>query len=186
MMKNWGENVLLENMVIKHCKQQSLEFVGGLQNLMSLEIRNCWKLETFKRLNKFRGLRKLVLWDCPQLQLESPSDSGETRLPPSLQSLVVHGCHHMLSLHVLINHPSSLTELEVTDCKQLMYIGGLHKLINLETLAIMQCPRLLLEPLHAVPDCVVISGCPRLRAWCEMHSIEPLGNEILQLVIPFS
>ncbi|KAF3339071.1 putative disease resistance protein RGA3 [Carex littledalei] len=142
------------------CQHQQLNYI-------ELEIKSCWKLETLKGLSELRLLRRLVLWDCPLLQLE--------KVPPFLMSLVVHGCHNMLSLDLLrLENPSFLTELEITNCKHLMRIAGLRNLTKLETLAIIQCPQLLLELLFTVPDCVVISGCPRLKAWCGMHSIEPL------------
>ncbi|XP_078150567.1 uncharacterized protein LOC144545876 [Carex rostrata] len=171
IMQKTDQEFLLKDLLIEYCIKKSLEFHNGLYNLVKLEIKSCWKLETLKRLGVLRWLRILVLWDCPLLKL--------IEVPPFLMSLVVHGCHNMLSLDLLrLENPSFLTELEVTNCKHLMRIEGLQNLNKLETLAIIQCPQLLLELLFTVPDCVVISGCPRLKAWCERNSIEPLDDEL--------
>lgn len=189
-MKKGYRNVFVEHLVIRNCIERSLELDRCLYNLTSLEIRSCWNLGSLSGLEEAVFLRSLVLWDCPILQLKNSSDKGERPnlklrgygadgeipLSSSLQSLAVHGCHRMLSLNLLVEDPSSLTDLKVTDCKRLKYIRDLQKLTNLETLSVIQCPQLLLQPLHNMPDHVVISRCPRLKSWCKWHSVEPLGN----------
>ncbi|KAJ4794674.1 Disease resistance protein (CC-NBS-LRR class) family [Rhynchospora pubera] len=175
IMKQGDREFLLEHLQIENSIEQSLAFHKGLCNIVSLEIKRCWKLKTVKGLGKLEWLRRLVLWDCPSLKLEDADNVGGSYLPPFLMSLVVHRCQQMLSLDLLqLKHSPFFTELEITNCKQIMYIRGLENLIKLNTLAIIQCPRLHLELLSIVPDCVVISGCPRLKAWCRIHSIEPL------------
>ncbi|KAJ1699991.1 hypothetical protein LUZ63_008503 [Rhynchospora breviuscula] len=175
IMKQGSQEFLLEHLVIEKSIEQSLMFHNGLCNLVTLEINSCWKLKTLKVLSELKQLRRLVLRDCPLLQLEKVDNGDGSPLPPFLSSLVVYGCHRMLFLDLLqLKCPSLFTELKIMDCKQLMNISGLGNLTILETLAIIQCPQLLqLGLLPIVPDCVVISGCPRLKVWCEMHSIEP-------------
>ncbi|KAF3339066.1 putative disease resistance RPP13-like protein 1-like isoform X1 [Carex littledalei] len=106
-MHERDQEILPAHPLIENYIEQSLEFHKGLYNLEKLEIKHCRELETLKGLREFRWLRRLVLWDCPLLRLE--------QVPPFLISLVVHGCHNMLSLDLLQpENPTFLTELEIT------------------------------------------------------------------------
>lgn len=116
----------------------TLSISPNLYKLQILEIRNCLKLGIKKEGDQ--ELRKLK----------------EGNLPPLL-SLAIHGCHSMLSLHLILDYPSLMSEVQVTNCNRLMYIEALRDLINLETMTFIDCPQLLLDLLDIVPECVVIS-----------------------------
>jgi hypothetical protein len=181
----------------------TLNISPDLFKLRTLEIRSCVKLKLLEGLHGLCSLSCLILWNCPLLTLQSETileetypemlekrqalnslnkEDQETRrkregnLPPLLESLVIHGCHSMLSLHMILDYPSLMTEVQITNCSRLMYIEGLRDLIGLEIMAFIDCPHLLLELLDNVPECVVISGCPQLKYWRALHAIEPLGN----------
>jgi hypothetical protein len=55
----------------------------------------------------------------------------EGKLPLLLELLVIHGCHSILSLHLIFDYPSVMSELQFTNCSRLMYIEGLRDLTNL-------------------------------------------------------
>ena len=93
-------------------------FHWGPSTLHRLEIRGCPKLETLVGLEKLDLHQSLVIADCPLLLYILP----DMKLPPRLRSLVVHGCHKLISLHLDFN--STFIELEVSDCQRLMRIGG--------------------------------------------------------------
>jgi hypothetical protein len=140
---------------------------GGLSVLRRLEIRGCPKLLALMGLEKLGLLNSLVLADCPLLYI-----LPEMKFPPRLTSLVVHGCHKLLSLDLDSNH-STWIELDVSDCQGFMHIGGLEHLINLESLVLLHCPLLeLQELLPVVPEFVSVFLCPKLKKWCEIQSIE--------------
>lgn len=143
-----------------------LNFHKGLSMLSGLEIRNCAKLESLIGLNYLNNLRGLVLVECPLLDM-----STGTKFPDLLSSLIIRGCHQLLSLHLC--NPAVLTELEISDCRGFMYIGGLRNFRDLESLKLLHCPLLQLRDLMpAAPETAVICCCPRLKKWCEWHDIE--------------
>lgn len=143
-----------------------LNFHKGLSMLLRLEIRSCTKLESLIGLHKLYGLRELVLIECPLLDI-----STETKFPYRLSSLIIRGCHQILSLH--LNSPAVLRELEISDCQGFMYIGRLSDFTDLESLKLLHCPLLQLRELMPVfPETAMICSCPRLKKWCEWHEIE--------------
>ncbi|XP_015622262.1 putative disease resistance protein RGA3 isoform X2 [Oryza sativa Japonica Group] len=147
-----------------------LNFHKGLSMLSGLEIRNCAKLESLIGLNYLNNLRGLVLVECPLLDM-----STGTKFPDLLSSLIIRGCHQLLSLHLC--NPAVLTELEISDCRGFMYIGGLRNFRDLESLKLLHCPLLQLRDLMpAAPETAVICCCPRLKKWCEWHDIEYKEN----------
>ncbi|XP_052159024.1 putative disease resistance protein RGA3 isoform X3 [Oryza glaberrima] len=147
-----------------------LNFHKGLSMLLRLEIRSCTKLESLIGLHKLYGLRELVLIECPLLDI-----STETKFPYRLSSLIIRGCHQILSLH--LNSPAVLRELEISDCQGFMYIGRLSDFTDLESLKLLHCPLLQLRELMPVfPETAMICSCPRLKKWCEWHEIEYMEN----------
>ena len=130
----------------------------------------CPKLVALMDLEELNVLHSLVIADCPLLQILS-----ETKFPPLLASLIIEGCHKLPSLYLNVSNPSMLTELEVSDCQGLTYVGGLGCLGNLESLALLHCPLLeLRELLVVIPESVAVFLCPKLKKWCEIQSIEYL------------
>lgn len=143
-----------------------LNFHKGLSMLLRLEISSCTKLESLIGLHKLDGLRGLVLVDCPLLDI-----STETKFPYRLSSLIIRGCHQILSVN--LHYPDVLRELEISDCRGFMYIGGLSDFTDLEGLKLLHCPLLQLRDLMPVfPETAMICCCPRLKKWCEWHEIE--------------
>ncbi|KAJ3697517.1 hypothetical protein LUZ61_001222 [Rhynchospora tenuis] len=174
----------------------ALNISPNLYKLRRLEIRNCLNLKLLEGLHELSSLSCLVLSNCPLLTLQSETMLEKTytemikedqspnllneegRLPPLLESLVIQGCHSMLSLYLMFDYPLMMSEVQVTNCSRLLYIEGLRDLVNLEIMAFIDCPQLLLDLLESVPDCVIVSGCPRLEYWCKLHDIEPLDGQI--------
>lgn len=146
----------------------ALGFHNGLTMLSRLEITSCTRLESLIGLHKLLGLHTLFIDDCSSLDFFIGS-----KLPPRLSSLAVHRCHKLQSLHLVMDDPSMLMELEISDCQGLMYIGNLNNFRNLESLKLVQCHLLQLKLYPAVPESAVIFRCPRLKKWCEIHGIEP-------------
>jgi len=147
-------------------------FHRSLSILGKLEIRGCPKLVALMDLEELNVLHSLVIADCPLLQILS-----ETKFPPLLASLIIEGCHKLPSLYLNVSNPSMLTELEVSDCQGLTYVGGLGCLGNLESLALLHCPLLeLRELLVVIPESVAVFLCPKLKKWCEIQSIEYLES----------
>uniref|UniRef100_A0A0D9Y9T3 Uncharacterized protein n=1 Tax=Oryza glumipatula TaxID=40148 RepID=A0A0D9Y9T3_9ORYZ len=143
-----------------------LNFHKGLSMLLRLEISSCTKLESLIGLHKLDGLRGLVLVDCPLLDI-----STETKFPYRLSSLIIRGCHQILSVN--LHYPDVLRELEISDCRGFMYIGGLSDFTDLESLKLLHYPLLQLRDLMPVfPETAMICCCPRLKKWCEWHEIE--------------
>ncbi|KAL6654127.1 hypothetical protein ACP70R_007592 [Stipagrostis hirtigluma subsp. patula] len=143
-------------------------FQGGFSTLRRLEIRGCPKLAALMGLEELGVLRSLVIEDCPSLYI-----LPEMKFPPHLSSLIVQGCHKLLSLQLNTSDPSTFIELEVCDCKGLMYIGNMACLSNLESLVLLHCPLLeLKELLPRIPESVTVFLCPKLKKWCEIQSIE--------------
>ncbi|KAJ3695479.1 hypothetical protein LUZ60_000856 [Juncus effusus] len=181
----------LRTLEIRGCL--NLESVAGLHRLRFLSdlvLCDCPLLqispEEFKepsRSHEKYYSKKISSHEFERYEYRFPSPnlfpSLKGKLPPMLESLVIQGCHSFLSLHLDHCEPSQFIELEVINCRRLMHIEGLRNLTSLETLTIVQCPHLLLELLIRVPDGVVISGCPKLHSWCEMHCIEPLDQIIV-------
>ncbi|XP_006644236.1 putative disease resistance protein RGA3 isoform X2 [Oryza brachyantha] len=149
-----------------------LQFHMGLQTLSRLEIWSCTKLQSLVGLHKLDDLRRLVLVDCPLLELPT-----ETEFPKRLSSLVIRGCHQLLSLHLGMNDPTILRELEISDCRGLMYIGWLGYYTDIESLKLFHCPLLQLQDfVRVVPETALICCCPRLKKWCEWNGIEYKEN----------
>lgn len=112
-------------------------------------------------------LNSLVLADCPLLYI-----LPGMKFPPRLTSLVVHGCHKLISLDLESNH-STLIELEVSNCQGFLHIGGLEHPTNLESLVLLHCRLLeLQELLPVIPEFLTVFLCPKLKKWCEIQSIE--------------
>ncbi|RCV38486.1 hypothetical protein SETIT_8G146600v2 [Setaria italica] len=142
-------------------------YYRGLSTLGKLEIRGCPKLEALIDLEEL-NIHSLVLADCPLLYM-----LPEMKFPGLLTSLIVEGCHKLMSLYLNISHPSTFTELEISDCQGLMYIGGLGCLSKLESLVLLHCRLLELQGLlPVIPESVVVFLCPKLKKWCEIQSIE--------------
>ncbi|CAM0152078.1 unnamed protein product [Urochloa decumbens] len=144
---------------------------GDLSTLSMLEIRGCPKLKTLIDLEEL-NVHSLIIADCPLLYI-----LPEMKFPRFLTSLIVEGCHKLLSLYINTSDPLTFTELEISDCQGLIHIGGLGRLGKLESLALLHCPLLgLRELLPAIPESVAVFLCPKLKKWCEIQTIEYLES----------
>ncbi|CAN6372330.1 unnamed protein product [Urochloa humidicola] len=98
------------------------------------------------------------------------------KFPRLLTSLMIEGCHKLLSLCLNTSVLSTFTELEVSDCQGLIHIQGLGYL-KLESLVLLHCSLLeLRERLPIIPELVIVFLCPKLKKWCEIQSIEYLES----------
>ncbi|TVU24721.1 hypothetical protein EJB05_27174, partial [Eragrostis curvula] len=140
----------------------------GPSTIRRLEIRGCPMLVALMGLEELDVLHTFIIEDCPLLYI-----LPETKFPPRLSSLTLHGCHKLLSLHLNVSDPSMFTELEVSDCQRLMHIKGLRYFRNLESLLLLHCPLLeLRELLPCIPESIAVFLCPKLKRWCDIQSIE--------------
>ncbi|KAJ8759580.1 hypothetical protein K2173_007209 [Erythroxylum novogranatense] len=155
--------------------------------LTSLHICDLANLKSlnYEGLQRFNSLEKLIIRNCPRLQLVS--DEG---LPSTLTYLEITDIqnldflfnrtfHDLTSLRYLSisdcpeiaslpeeGFPPSLDILHLNNLQNLRYVEGLHHLTSLERLTIRRCPHLKTLQEEGLPSSLYYLetwGCPLLR-----------------------
>ncbi|GLT27098.1 hypothetical protein SLA2020_021250 [Shorea laevis] len=113
-----------------------------LNNLKTLGIRHCKKLESMPVMPRFSSLQKLYIFDCDEL---STIADGAFASLPSLKELWIRRCHKLES--VSLDELSLLEEVHIQDCSELNSIGdGLSTSTCLKELYLHGCKSLRFIP----------------------------------------
>lgn len=160
---------------------------GDMPCLQEVVIVGCSKLRALPSM--LTSLKKLEMWNCfclnslpkvpmlSSLVLRCPTNSLLTGLhkQDSLVHLEIKNCPELTSLPRNLKNLSSLKDLVVHDCKQLLLLEGIKGLLSLEHLEINGCTQL-----HSFPDglpaalqSLSIFSCPSLAKWCQQN----IGNQ---------
>ncbi|XP_072986510.1 putative disease resistance protein RGA3 [Typha latifolia] len=138
--------------------------------LKDIKILNCRKLmhlptEGFRR---FISLKKLVINECPKLQICATSD---VFLPPSLQLLKMVSCGDLDKILIKsLEEITNLSELEIKLCANITGLPSFEvfgRWKELQKLSIEDCGKLeSIDGLQALSSlkCLTIRGCPKLVA----------------------
>ncbi|BFG15407.1 hypothetical protein CerSpe_016810 [Prunus speciosa] len=140
----------------------------GLRSLTSLErmiIGKFWEeLDSFPAFELPSQIRELDITGWPKLKSLPQEIQHSTTC---LEKLIIYSFDSMEALPEWLGNLSSLIRLNISDCKNLMYlptIEVMQRLTKLETLRISRCPRLAESSAkEGVPEWHKISHIPNIR-----------------------
>ncbi|PON84796.1 LOW QUALITY PROTEIN: LRR domain containing protein [Trema orientale] len=136
----------LKNFVISGFVKLTSFPQGLLRNkthLLSLEISNCHKLESFSHeLKSLSSLQSLCITNCPEIKSLSELEGLK-----SLKSLGIDRCDSLLSLPEGLKALKSLKHLSLSNCENITALpAAMQHLTGLHTLHIWSCPSLVTLP----------------------------------------
>ncbi|KAE8800229.1 Disease resistance protein RGA2 [Hordeum vulgare] len=136
---------VVERIYIAHCDELlSLpgERFGSFLCLKDLEIYDCQHLDWHRGLVLPSTLQRLVLGQCGDISAWVPSCLQNLS---SLVLLEMSECSRITSIpgDIWRTNLTSLKELYIRDCPDLVSIGGLEAVAKLETLQVSGCPKMM-------------------------------------------
>jgi Leucine-rich repeat (LRR) protein len=165
---------LCEELIISNCRNLRGGYWGDLRYLTKLEIEKCPNLTSFASIHGAASLRRLVVSSCGVKSLPTA-----LRSRTSLKELEILDCPNLIVIPDLPGH--SLTRLHVMNCPNLISIQGAASLHRLQ---IWGCPNLIsfpdLRAGHYLEE-LEIRLCPRLTYFLSLQD----AMSLKRLVISF-
>ncbi|XP_059455777.1 disease resistance protein Roq1-like [Corylus avellana] len=166
----------LQELIIDKCTNlvEVHHSVGFLDNLVSLTISRCSKLETLPRILKLRSLTALVLEGCSMLQ-NFPEIGCKMECLRSIDLRYTA----VKELHPSIKYLVGLEDLNLEGCKNLMNLpSSIHLLQHLKNLSLKDCSKLSRFPFQPPMNLSISNDGDSSIASLALQSLN-LGNCIL-------
>ncbi|XP_022717256.1 putative disease resistance RPP13-like protein 1 [Durio zibethinus] len=162
----------IESLTIKDCERLNRlpKALHSLTFLAEIQIRKCPSLVSFAKNNLPPALKRLLIWECDNLQyLVDERENKSTSNECLLERLEIRGCKSLICLSSRSDFLIRLGDLRIDSCQKLTSLFFDAALpVTLKLLQIDSCPKLecIAQEFHQTTclESILILGCISIKS----------------------